>query len=192
MKDTREVELNVALQDLIADVAGYCGAAGAYDYSAEELGLEGEAPESRWYSAQVYGSNQGPSLDLIVGEDIGAEVNGEEWEVIREWNLSDELLDGVNGALEEEGAAGGSVWMDDNCLWWQAPVGEEVKQVVQVVSDVGVGMLTMTRTGGQVDCAACGGRVDLEASVKCAACEYRFCGGCARSHLVNGVCEDCL
>ena len=184
MTDTREVELNVELQELVARVAGYCGAAFMFEYSAEELGLEEEAPESRWYSGQVYGSNQGPDLNSIIGEDIG--VTEDEVEVC-DWDFAYELEDGVNSAISS-----GCVFLDDNCLWWQAPVGEEVKQVVQVVSDVGVGMLTMTRTGGQVDCAACGGRVDLEASVKCAACEYRFCGGCARSHLVNGVCEDCL
>ena len=115
MTKARESELDTQLEELANTVAGYCVAPGDGVFSAEELGLADEDPAAVWYSSHVYGSNQGPSLDLIVAEDIGV-TEEEELDEVADWGLADKLEGMVNDRLAE----GGSVFGEDNCLFWQA------------------------------------------------------------------------
>lgn len=121
MEKAREKELESKLEELAAEVAALCVPGLACEYDAEELGLTDDEPDTRWYSAWVYGSSQGPSLDLIVAGAIGVVLEGDrnEWEVVREWNLADDLLEEVNGQVNC-----GGVSMEDNCLFWTCAVAD--------------------------------------------------------------------
>lgn len=86
----------------------------------EKQGIYGGDDEWTHYSScQIYGSNQGPSLDTIVEEDLFDEDEREQLD-FSGWSLADELMGLCNNGMLDDShpkCVEAFVTMEDNCLW---------------------------------------------------------------------------
>lgn len=95
-----------------------------------------------WYSAQVYGSSYGPSVDITLDEDLRGELEGEELTEEESTDLDDyaswsvdELVDLIGQYSAENLGDGYAVIaeLDDNCIWVVAvPCEVEAQESAEV------------------------------------------------------------
>lgn len=120
-----EEEISRRLNQLAKDIAdglmwdpGFVFGWDLSDFEKQEI-YGGDPEEWTHYCCyQIYGSSNGPSLDIIVEKDLFDEDERGQFD-FSDWSLADELLDLCNNLINSDHpkCVQAFVTMDDNCLF---------------------------------------------------------------------------